>query len=153
MIRACCGAGMSAERASAGRISSAMTATRCVFRAASLPSLLCGFNIISPAMSPAAAAAARPFTLCVRAQERQAKQQVRLPYEHQGAGRQYETGDFRDYLPVPAGGHAGSQHLRDYAAGAASAEAEVTRLGHILYVRDSDEEHDSDEDPDDDLDI
>lgn len=90
-------------------------------------------------------------------QERQAKQQVRLPYEHQGAGRQYETGDFRDYLPVPAGGHAGSQHVQDYAAGAAAGAegggAEVTRLGHILYTRDSEEEHDSDEDPDDDLDI
>ncbi len=29
----------------------------------------------------------------------------------------------------------------------------VVRLGHIHYVRDSEEEHDSDEDPDDDLDI
>jgi hypothetical protein len=27
------------------------------------------------------------------------------------------------------------------------------RLGHILYVRDSEGEHDSDEDPDEDLDV
>mmetsp|Transcript_26763 Transcript_26763/g.79480 ORF Transcript_26763/g.79480 Transcript_26763/m.79480 type:complete len:403 (-) Transcript_26763:79-1287(-) len=80
-------------------------------------------------------------------QERAAKEHVRLPYEHQGDAARYQTGQWKDYLPVSAGGMAGAQHHSDHAA------AEVTKLGHILYVRDSEEEHDSDEDPDDDLDI
>ncbi len=89
-----------------------------------------------------------------------AREAVRLPYEHQGQAKQYQTEDFRDYLPTAAGGYAAGQHAQDIdavAAAAASAAApsapEVSRLGHILYVRDSEEEHDSDEDPDDDLDI
>lgn len=72
-------------------------------------------------------------------QERRARQAVILPYEHQGSGRIYQTGDFRDYLPHAAGGQ-----------GKGTGEG---ALGHILYVRDSESEHDSDEDPDDDLDI
>jgi hypothetical protein len=70
--------------------------------------------------------------------EREAREAVRLPYEHQGQGSLYATHDYRDYLPPEAGGHGPGGG----------------RLGHILYVRDSDsEEADSDEDPDDDLDI
>lgn len=75
----------------------------------------------------------------VSSKEAAARAEVQLPYEHQGQGQLYAAGgDFRDYLPEAAGGrHRGSG-----------------RLGHILYVRDSDsEEPDSDEDPDDDLDI
>jgi hypothetical protein len=44
----------------------------------------------------------------------------------------------------------------DVAKGRAAGVAEggsVSKLGHIVYFRDSEEEHDSDEDPDDDLDI
>lgn len=67
--------------------------------------------------------------------EAAARKHVQLPYEHQGQGSIYASRDFREYLPESAGGTA-------------------ARLGHILYVRDSDsEEPDSDEDPDDDLDI
>ena len=73
------------------------------------------------------------------AQEQLARQAVVLPYEHQGAGQAYKTGDFKDYLPQAAGG-----------SGRGAGEGS---LGHILYVRDSASEHDSDEDPDDDLDI
>jgi len=71
-------------------------------------------------------------------EERKAKTNVVLPYEHQGHHDAYQTNDYRDYLPAEAGGHGPSGHL-----------------GHILYVRDSDsdEDYDSDEDPDDDLDI
>jgi len=72
-------------------------------------------------------------------QEQLARQAVVLPYEHQGAGQAYKTGDFKDYLPQAAGG-----------SGRGAGEGS---LGHILYVRDSASEHDSDEDPDDDLDI
>eukprot|EP00878_Enallax_costatus_P015900 GHUV01016668.1.p1 GENE.GHUV01016668.1~~GHUV01016668.1.p1 ORF type:complete len:406 (+),score=104.06 GHUV01016668.1:266-1483(+) len=76
-------------------------------------------------------------------QERAAKAAVQLPYVHQGAGRSYEIADFRQYLPPAAGG---------YGPGVEDA-AGSSKLGHILYVRDSEEEHDSDEDPDNDLDI
>eukprot|EP00879_Flechtneria_rotunda_P009501 GHRR01009945.1.p1 GENE.GHRR01009945.1~~GHRR01009945.1.p1 ORF type:complete len:258 (+),score=87.72 GHRR01009945.1:1676-2449(+) len=76
-------------------------------------------------------------------QERIAKAAVRLPYAHQGAGKVYQAGDARQYLPPAAGG---------FGPGAADT-ADTRKLGHILYVRDSEEEHDSDEDPDDDLDI
>lgn len=72
-------------------------------------------------------------------QEQAARQAVVLPYEHQGVGQAYQTGNFKDYLPKAAGG-------QGKGAGQDS-------LGHILYVRDSASEHDSDEDPDDDLDI
>ncbi|KAF8065616.1 ELP5 [Scenedesmus sp. PABB004] len=80
--------------------------------------------------------------LDVSAQERAARAAVRLPYQHQGAGAAYAGGDARDYLPPAAGGHGPG-------AGAGGAG----RLGHILYVRDSEGEADSDEDPDDDLDV
>ncbi len=46
-----------------------------------------------------------------------------LPYEHQGGGKTYQTGDFKDYLPQAAGG-----------SGKGTGEGS---LGHILYVRDS----------------
>lgn len=71
-------------------------------------------------------------------EERRAKTNVVLPYEHQGHQDAYQTNDYRDYLPAEAGGHGPSGHL-----------------GHIVYIRDSDSdgEYDSDEDPDDDLDI
>ena len=77
--------------------------------------------------------------LDVSAEEAAARREVQLPYEHQGQGQLYATGtDFRDYLPEAAGGRRQGQG----------------RLGHILYVRDSDsEDPDSDEDPDDDLDV
>ncbi|KAL0019744.1 hypothetical protein WJX77_011084 [Trebouxia sp. C0004] len=77
--------------------------------------------------------------LTLTQKEHMARQAVVLPYEHQGAGQAYKTGDFKDYLPQAAGGSG-----RGSGAGS---------LGHILYVRDSASEHDSDEDPDDDLDI
>ena len=54
--------------------------------------------------------------------------------------------DFRDYLPPAAGGRA-------TATAAGGPASNPNRLGHILYVRDSEGEADSDEDPDDDLDI
>lgn len=76
-------------------------------------------------------------------QERAARAAVQLPYAHQGSRKVYEAGDFRQYLPPAAGG---------YGPGVEDA-AGSGQLGHILYVRDSEEEHDSDEDPDDDLDI
>jgi elongator complex protein 5 len=77
--------------------------------------------------------------LDVSAEEAVARSQVQLPYEHQGQGQLYASGgDFRDYLPEAAGGR----------------RRGTGRLGHILYVRDSDsEDPDSDEDPDDDLDV
>jgi hypothetical protein len=50
--------------------------------------------------------------------------------------------DARQYLPPAAGG---------FGPGA-EGQLGSGKLGHILYVRDSEEEHDSDEDPDDDLD-
>lgn len=77
--------------------------------------------------------------LDVSAEEAAARSQVQLPYEHQGQGQLYASGgDFRDYLPERAGGR----------------RRGTGRLGHILYVRDSDsEDPDSDEDPDDDLDV
>eukprot|EP00887_Chlorella_sp_A99_P003854 scaffold11.g3854.t1 len=66
--------------------------------------------------------------------EAAARQAVRLPYEHGGAGAAYAPGaDFRDYLPPEAGGTAPA--------------------GHILYARDSDSEPDSDEEVDQDLDL
>lgn len=77
--------------------------------------------------------------LTLTQEEQLARQAVVLPYEHQGAGQAYKTGDFKDYLPQAAGG-----------SGRGAGEGS---LGHILYVRDSASEHDSDEDPDDDLDI
>ena len=71
-------------------------------------------------------------------EEIEAKTRVTLPFEHQGKSSLYKTDDYRDYLPPEAGGHGPGGG----------------KLGHILYVRDSDsEEPDSDEDPDDDLDI
>ncbi len=92
-------------------------------------------------------------------QERQAKEAVVLPYEHGGAGQ--TTGDWKDYLPTIAGGRAAGVHGQAAAAAAHTAGdpagAQEPKLGHIHYVRDSDDEngglHDSDEDPDDDLDI
>lgn len=69
-------------------------------------------------------------------EQRRARSEVVLPYQHQGDGALYRTGDFKDYLPVEAGGRAAGR-----------------KLGTITYVRDSDGEFDSDEDPDDDLDI
>ncbi len=65
-----------------------------------------------------------------------------LPYLHQGHTAAHQAGDLRAYLPPAAGGH-----------GPAAGGSGDNRLGHILYVRDSDQEADSDEDPDDDLDI
>lgn len=73
---------------------------------------------------------------------------MQLPYAHQGVGRAYDTGDARQYLPPAAGGFGPG-----VAEGGGGAPTGGSRLGHILYVRDSDEEHDSDEDPDDDLDV
>lgn len=91
-------------------------------------------------------------------QEQQARQAVVLPYEHQGQGSAYQTGDWKDYLPAAAGGKAGQQHITQAAVpGGLVKQQEGGMLGQIIYTRDSDEEdgglHDSDEDPDDDLDI
>jgi hypothetical protein len=82
-----------------------------------------------------------------------------LPYEHQGAGDAYRTGDWKDYLPRAAGGTgaAGAQHTAHVQLLDDAPAQPAARLGTITYTRDSDEEngglHDSDEDPDDDLDI
>jgi hypothetical protein len=81
------------------------------------------------------------LNLCL--QERAARAAVQLPYVHQGASKTYAAEDARQYLPPAAGGFGPGV---DDGVGSG-------RLGHILYVRDSEEEHDSDEDPDDDLDI
>mmetsp|Transcript_26823 Transcript_26823/g.75531 ORF Transcript_26823/g.75531 Transcript_26823/m.75531 type:complete len:368 (-) Transcript_26823:533-1636(-) len=78
--------------------------------------------------------------LTLTEEERAAKEAVVLPYEHRGDRGLYDADDFTHYLPPAAGG-----------VGAGSGKE---KLGHILYIRDSDEgEYDSDEDPDDDLDI
>lgn len=76
-------------------------------------------------------------------QDRAARAAVQLPYVHQGARKSHKVADFRQHLPPAAGG---------YGPGVEDA-AGSGKLGHILYVRDSEEEHDGDEDPDDDLDI
>ena len=73
--------------------------------------------------------------------EQAAKDGVVLSFEHGGRGKYADT-DFTSYLPPAAGGTGEGRPLEG-----------AGRLGHILYVRDSDEEYDSDEDPDDDLDI
>eukprot|EP00201_Polytomella_parva_P000670 CAMPEP_0175079972 /NCGR_PEP_ID=MMETSP0052_2-20121109/25198_1 /TAXON_ID=51329 ORGANISM="Polytomella parva, Strain SAG 63-3" /NCGR_SAMPLE_ID=MMETSP0052_2 /ASSEMBLY_ACC=CAM_ASM_000194 /LENGTH=392 /DNA_ID=CAMNT_0016350519 /DNA_START=302 /DNA_END=1480 /DNA_ORIENTATION=+ len=96
--------------------------------------------------TPAAAVSATTPTLTAGGMRLglQAKEKVVLPYQHTGEGRIYrEAADFREYLPPAAGGH-----------GAAAGGAGENRLGHIMYMRDSDSDGcDSDEDPDDDLDI
>ncbi|KAF5833055.1 hypothetical protein DUNSADRAFT_10761 [Dunaliella salina] len=50
-------------------------------------------------------------------QEREARDAVVLPYEHQGQHGQYRTSDWRDYLPPSAGGRnpANAQHARHLA--------------------------------------
>lgn len=78
-----------------------------------------------------------PFNLSVSAAESEARARVVLPFEHQGAGRRaYRDGNFTSYLPADAGG----------------AESAGKGRGHIMYVRDSDEDSppDSDEEVDDD---
>jgi hypothetical protein len=81
--------------------------------------------------------------LSLTTEEEEARRRVQLPYEHHGEGGKWQTGDWKDYLPVVAGGRGGEVHSSDHSG-----------LGRILYVRDSDSsEPDSDEDPDDDLDI
>jgi hypothetical protein len=72
-------------------------------------------------------------------QEQELRGQVVLPYQHKGEQSNFASGQFKSYLPPAAGG---------YGKGAGA-----DKLGHILYVRDSDNDYDSDEDPDDDLDI
>lgn len=95
----------------------------------------------APATQPTYVFVHTNFTACL--QERAARAAVQLPYVHQGASKTYTAEDARQYLPPAAGGFGPGV---DDGAGSG-------RLGHILYVRDSEEEHDSDEDPDDDLDI
>jgi len=80
--------------------------------------------------------------LDLTAEERHAKEQVKLPWQHTGEGSQYKRFDMNEYLPQAAGGQAPGANLEGQG-----------KLGHIMYVRDSDSDHDSDEDPDDDLDI
>jgi len=140
-----------ASTQSAGLLASASGAT------ATQPSIANG-EVGSAA--DAAKVAAGGMKLTLSEEERKARERVVLPYEHQGQAQAYQTGDFRDYLPVAAGGKAGGQALLGQAAGSGTAgqaaagdDGGVARLGRILYVRDSEEEHDSDEDPDDDLDI
>jgi hypothetical protein len=72
-------------------------------------------------------------------QEQEARDQVVLPWQHKGEQRDFNADKFESYLPPAAGG---------YGKGAGT-----DKLGHILYVRDSDNDYDSDEDADDDLDI
>ena len=94
----------------------------------------------APATQPTYIFVRTELTACL--QERAARAAVQLPYVHQGASNTYTAEDARQYLPPAAGGF-----------GPGVDGAGSGRLGHILYVRDSEEEHDSDEDPDDDLDI
>jgi len=88
-----------------------------------------------------------PFNLGVNPsrEEADAKASVVLPFEHQGAGRAYDEGNFLAYLPRDAGGARGQE-------GGAGRPAR----GHIMYVRDSDDDGeapDSDEELDEDIDI
>ncbi|GIL53813.1 hypothetical protein Vafri_9439 [Volvox africanus] len=87
--------------------------------------------------------------LTLTEEERRAKQQVVLPYQHQGqhhrsgaVGAAYAAGDHAAYLPPAAGG-----------TGPAAGGRGQQSLGHILYVRDSASEADSDQELDEDLDI
>ncbi|GLI68283.1 hypothetical protein VaNZ11_012643 [Volvox africanus] len=87
--------------------------------------------------------------LSLTEEERRAKQQVVLPYQHQGQkhrssalGAAYAAGDHAGYLPPAAGG-----------TGPAAGGRGQQSLGHILYVRDSASEADSDQELDEDLDI
>jgi hypothetical protein len=72
-------------------------------------------------------------------QEKKERESVVLPWQHQGTRELYSASKFQDYLPPAAGGHGKGKGNE--------------KQGHIMYVRDSDDECDSDEDPDDDLDI
>ena len=104
------------------------------------------------AEAEAEAAAARrlqasvPFNLGVNpsVEEASARAKVVLPFEHQGAGRHYDEGNFLAYLPRDAGG-------------ARTESGAVNKgRGHIMYVRDSDSDAsapDSDEELDEDIDI
>jgi hypothetical protein len=104
------------------------------------------------AEAEAEAAAARrlqasvPFNLGVNpsVEEASARAKVVLPFEHQGAGRHYDEGNFLAYLPRDAGG-------------ARTESGAVNKgRGHIIYVRDSDSDAsapDSDEELDEDIDI
>ena len=104
------------------------------------------------AEAEAEAAAARrlqasvPFNLGVNpsVEEASARANVVLPFEHQGAGRHYDEGNFLAYLPRDAGG-------------ARTESGAVNKgRGHIMYVRDSDSDAsapDSDEELDEDIDI
>ena len=107
--------------------------------------------LAAEAEAEAEAAAARrlqasvPFNLGVNPsrEEASAKASVVLPFEHQGAGRDYDEGNFLAYLPRDAGGA-----RKEGGAGKAR--------GHIMYVRDSDDDGeapDSDEELDEDIDI
>jgi hypothetical protein len=72
-------------------------------------------------------------------QEQAQRGNVELPWRHKGEQRNFDADRFTSYLPPAAGGEGQG--------------AGTDKLGHILYVRDSDNDFDSDEDPDDDLDI
>lgn len=109
--------------------------------------------------------AAVPFNLGTTDEEAAARARVILPFEHQGAGKQeYDDGNFLAYLPKDAGGgdagygyqqHSGETGGRG-AGGRVGGGWGKQRGGHIMYVRDSDDEDeppDDDEDPDDDIDI
>ena len=108
-------------------------------------------SVVLAAEAEAEAEAARrlqasvPFNLGVNPsrEEASAKASVVLPFEHQGAGRDYDEGNFLAYLPRDAGGA-----RKEGGAGKAR--------GHIMYVRDSDDDGeapDSDEELDEDIDI
>ena len=77
-------------------------------------------------------------------EEASARANVVLPFEHLGAGRLYDEGNFLAYLPRDAGG-------------ARTENSAVNKgRGHIMYVRDSDSDAsapDSDEELDEDIDI
>ena len=111
----------------------------------------------SSGVSSAPAMTAGGMNLGLTREERRAKEQVKMPFEHQGEGKAlYNTGDFRDYLPRAAGGVSSKhQHQIDHRMRNDEDKegGEVMRLGHINYIRDSESEGYSDEDPDDDLDI
>ncbi|GAQ80713.1 hypothetical protein KFL_000600300 [Klebsormidium nitens] len=105
-----------------------------------------------------------PFNLELSEAEKQSRARVVLPYEHQGDGHEVKIYDGRPALSgVQARGKRDGRigyESGDESTVAAhndklkNGEVIESGQGHILYMRDSDEEPpDSDEDPDDDLDI
>ncbi|KAF9593842.1 hypothetical protein IFM89_025627 [Coptis chinensis] len=88
------------------------------------------------------------FNLQLSEKERADRENVVLPFEHQGIGKEVQIYDGRRSLPV-------EQNETSPVLTTEKSHAKADQgKGEIHYFRDSDDEHlDSDEDPDDDLDI